>query len=346
MRPEISAYQHLTVCIAEGLRTLGYGTYGNRDYWPMKDGFLIRHNPQVAPSDCAAVVVSDPYVEAGGALPEAIAAKKRSFRTVFLDAQDGSRLFSYDHAYRAFDAILRTHYVDDASNGANFIPWAFGISERMLASVMPLEASERERAILMNFRHQSRPHSVRLFVAKRIEPRIRRVLPIDASIDASTDGLDDSHFAFWQNTGRRHNPFYYARLGRSLACAAFGGYFVSPFPGATASPLARTLKRAIGRAGIATRRIVQWDSWRFWEALASGTAALQSDLAHYRCSLPEMPVPGRHYVGMDLSRPNAALELLADPKRMAEIGAGGRAWALEHYAPEPTARRFLRTIGL
>jgi hypothetical protein len=94
-------------------------------------------------------------------------------------------------------------------------------------------------------------------------------------------------------------------------------------------------------------RIVQWDSWRFWEALGAGCAAFNLDLERYGALLPVMPVNGRHYFGIDLDRPRHAIERIADdPGCLQRVAAAGREWALANYAPAAMARRFLAEAGL
>ncbi len=346
LKPEAAAYQHLAICIAEGLTALGVSVYGNIDYWPVGDTFLIKHDVSVASSDCAAIVVSDGYIEAGSPIPQAISAAHRTYRTAYLDSQDGSQLFSYGAEFRAFDAVLRTHFGSDASNAANFVPWAFGLSDRMIAMTQPRGEVERARSLLVNFRHSRLPHSVRKYVERRVIPKFAKVVPIDASVEPLARNTSGEDHSWWEHTGRRHNPNYYARLRGALACATFGGYFVTPWPAATATTPSRILKRVLGRVPIATHRVVQWDSWRFWESLAAGTVTLQADLDRYRCRLPEMPVAGIEYVGVDYSNPGKALEMFRDDGLLATIAQNGRAWSLEHYAPVPTAKRFLRVLGL
>ena len=49
-------------------------------------------------------------------------------------------------------------------------------------------------------------------------------------------------------------------------------------------------------------RAVGADSFRFWEALAAGCAAINIDLAYYGVEMPAMPVNGLHYLGVDFRR--------------------------------------------
>ena len=43
-------------------------------------------------------------------------------------------------------------------------------------------------------------------------------------------------------------------------------------------------------------RLIQWDSWRFWEGLAAGCLVFNFDLPLYGVRLPVMPEPFVHYV--------------------------------------------------
>jgi hypothetical protein len=93
-------------------------------------------------------------------------------------------------------------------------------------------------------------------------------------------------------------------------------------------------------------RLIQWDSWRFWEGLAAGCLVFNLDLPHYGVQLPVMPENFVHYIGV---RPDSAGEAFArldrEPGLAARIAAQGRAWALEHYTPAALARRFLCELG-
>jgi hypothetical protein len=58
-----------------------------------------------------------------------------------------------------------------------------------------------------------------------------------------------------------------------------------------------------------------------------------------------MPQNWVHYVGVDLANPTPALDRLRDdPGQLATIAAAGQAWALEHYSPAASARRFLSLL--
>jgi hypothetical protein len=90
------------------------------------------------------------------------------------------------------------------------------------------------------------------------------------------------------------------------------------------------------------RRAIQWDSFRFWEALAAGCATFNIDLEYYGVILPVMPVNGEHYFGVRFDSAEQTISrLVEDPGLLARVAASGRQWAIEHYAPKVMAERFL-----
>jgi len=341
-------YQHLVVALAEGLQALGIPCYANVDYWPLdpaRTRFLLTHDPAIAAADCALVIVSDDWFITGNAMPEIVGRHRGC--TVALDREDGSRLRSLDPAFRAFDYVLRTHYNRDTRYGSNFVPWAYGLTDRILASTAPTVASRRWE-LLANWRHSSNPHSLRLDVERTLLPAFAAFMPIDGAREAVDTPPDDpQQQLWWRETGRRHWPGYYERLTGAAACACFGGYFVTRWPAAKESLASRVLKRALTRTHRRTRLISQWDSWRLWESFAAGCATVHVDLARYGCVLPIMPVNWEQYIGIDLDRPGDAIARLHDePEIVARVGAAGRAWARDTYGPTATAQRLLDLVGI
>jgi hypothetical protein len=94
-------------------------------------------------------------------------------------------------------------------------------------------------------------------------------------------------------------------------------------------------------------RAVQWDSFRFWEALCAGCVAFNIDLDRYGVRLPVFPRNWVHYIGIDLDHIDNCIERIHfEPNILERIAKDGRSWALDHYSPAAVARRFLRLIGL
>ena len=91
--------------------------------------------------------------------------------------------------------------------------------------------------------------------------------------------------------------------------------------------------------------IIRWDLWRFWESMASGCLTVALDFNEYGFQLPVMLENGVHYVGLRLDRLSEDLGMLTtDRHRLSEIAERGRHWVIAHYAPTPTALRFLSTV--
>jgi Glycosyl transferases group 1 len=93
-------------------------------------------------------------------------------------------------------------------------------------------------------------------------------------------------------------------------------------------------------------RCVGCDSFRFWEALAAGCAAINVDLEYYGVEMPIMPENGKHYLGVNFSRVDQFIRLLQhDPGLLERVAADGKRWATTHYSPKAVAQRFLRLAG-
>ena len=346
-------FQDLIINIATGMQQLGIKYYASNDYWQLspEDGFLLTANPDVAHYDCDVVVVERQWYEKYGCLPSHLFAPNRQYKTVYLDCEDGIagiRTAAWKREFRQFDFILRPHYANHTRYPDNVYPWAFGLSTRVLQELDRfVPYAERQSSVVVNFRHKKFTHSLRRYVQKHLVPQLESYLAIDISADDPTQVESHSyHYLQWVQTGRRHYPSYYRRLQQSAACACFGGFFLAPGIADYQDPMAYYSAKIIGELGIKTKRIGQWDSWRFWESLAAGCITLHVDLAKYGFELPVMPKNWQHYVGIDLDNIAESVARIADqPELMAEISAAGRAWAIANYAPKPTALRFLELVS-
>ena len=346
-------YQHLSVCLAEGFKELGIPFYSNVNHWqisPAREEYLFNHEPSVSPDDCTVVVVSHQWVRRND-LPEDLFQPERKYITVYLDDTDGPT--NWDPKFNNFDLVLRTHYNNKGEYPSNYIPWFFGLSNRILQETNNIpNFQERKRRLLANFRVPQDglmagqgwlkvplglvrfsqallivDNPLRQIARDHFFPVIQEILPVDETVDNMEENPSDSyHYLQWTQTGRRHYPNYYQRLKESVACAGFGGWIAPNHTG---------------------ENIVEWwDSWRFWESLAAGCVTFHVDFEKYGISLPVMPNNWQHYVGIDLDDIQSAIERIADePEILERISREGRSWAIENYSPVPTALRFLKTIA-
>lgn len=351
--PEDSSYQHTLVALAEGLRALGVEVYANIDYWRIApDGdFLLRHDPEVRPDDCVAVVLEHIWFLHGYGVPQGLFRSGRPYVTVFVDRHDGTGKgrysFTWQDEFRAFDLILKTHYNAGCAYPSNVQPGAFGLTDRILREAdarLSNGGPVRQKRLLLNFRVQ---HPLRRRIRSSLLPLIAEHLPIDETVDRFDEhSADPYHYLHWRQTGMRHNPVYFDRLATSAASACFGGMFIPNWPRDQFAPV-RAWHRIANKFSRAPERLMQWDSWRLWESLAFGCATFHVDLEKYGARLPVMPRNWHHYIGIDLDDLAGAVERIAsEPGILERVGRAGREWALEHYGPIGTARRFLETIGL
>ena len=104
-----------------------------------------------------------------------------------------------------------------------------------------------------------------------------RILDVDATRDDLSVAPGDSYDRLmWEQTNHRHCRGYYERLKRSQAVSCFCGELIPPMPwrdptqylvGGNRAKLKRAFFNLLAHADPRPDRIVQWDSWRFWEAL-------------------------------------------------------------------------------
>jgi hypothetical protein len=341
-QPEGRGMMYDMICLAEGLLELGIGVYATFNYWQQSldpEDYLFRYDPTVGPEDCSIVVLD--YLD----WDESLMRRDRTWVTVRFDGGDGVKTPSWEPRYRDVDFIFRTHFSDRLDFPANFYPWAFGLSERIIQATSSQPNAPRKQQLLVNSRDCQRfPHSVRIFTRKQVIPALAPYLEINAQVDqtAPTSAYDRLQ---WEQTGRRHHPAYYQRLQESIACACFGGFFISPVPRDASSVMGRLLKRLISRLELKTNTIAQWDSWRLWETMAAGAVAIHVDFEKYGCQLPVMPVNWQHYIGVDLDHISETIDRLQDePEILMQIGQAGRTWALEHYSPVAVAERLLAWV--
>jgi hypothetical protein len=282
----------------------------------------------------------------------------RRYRTVYLDTSDGLRTVSWEPEFRNFDVILRTKYLRRAWCPGNLRPWVMGLSNRMLkmtAGALPF--ASRRRAILVNFgASHGYPHTARIRSNETFDPVVSRLFELDTTRDDLSVAPDDPYDRLmWEQTNHRHSRSYYERLGRSQAVSCFCGDLIPPMPwrnpaqylvGGNKAKVKRALFDVLAHFDPRPERIVQWDSWRFWESLAAGCAVYNIDLERYGALLPVMPENGRHYFGVDLDNPGALIDRIADdPAIVGRVAAEGREWAMANYTPVAMARRFLAELG-
>jgi len=370
VRNDEGCLQEDVITLAEGLRELGVPFHANCDYWQETTepgSWLFRHDPAVRPDDCDVVVVSYFYPywirsrtfqELRQPLPDGLFKKGRKYKTVFMDHFDGHRTVSWEPEYRQFDLILRAKLNHRAWYPENMQPWVLGLNGRILkATKGGKDFLKRNRTMLVNFgASHPYPHGTRDLAEKRFFPKIKKWIPLDgAKDDLTKEPWDPYDRLMWRQTGYRFSRSYYERLKNSQAVACFCGEMIPPMPfrnpecylvGGNKAKIRRFLYEMLGKLDPRPARSVQWDSFRFWEALAAGCVAFHIDLERYGVVLPVMPKNWKHYIGINLENVEADIERLkAEPDCLERISAAGKEWAIENYSPKKVAGRLLNYLS-
>jgi hypothetical protein len=353
--------------LAESLVLCGAELFAPFDWWyasPEAKEPLFKHDPAFDPRTADIVVVGrnsyrtitdDFHVKVLG-FPEWVTAPDRKFKLVFFEDDDNYEAFAWKPPFDKFDIILRTKMNRRAYQPANFRPWQLGVSRYVIERAgQKLAGVEKRLCILSNF-NATHPfeHPLRRLARESIVPRFEKFIPIDRTVVHWDKVPDDPFDAFHlEQVDKYYNPAYHDLLAGAAACFAFCGDLVPGLP-RNPAPLLRfgnkgKLKRkawtAISALIGATPRVLQWDSFRFWECLAFACCPIHVDLEKYGVELPVMPVNWEHYIGLDLDHLERDLRRIEkDHGLLLRIGRNGREWLVKNYSGRVLAERFHRLL--
>jgi len=223
--------------------------------------------------------------------------------------------------------LFSVHESSRAQKSAKRFPLAFGPSKGLIAATEKREPfGQRRKIALRNFR-PTFSQSVRSLLDLAYVPHLTKAMNVDSAVYEPQAYLD-------------------ALLGATV-CLAYGGDFYTSQKANTwlADKDPALFKYHSFQSFVGDAIVMRWDSWRFWESLMAGCVTVHLDFAKYGFKLPVMPQPWVHYAPIDLDDLKGSVAALMDhEKQWPEIAEAGRAWALEHYAPTPTALRVLRQM--
>jgi hypothetical protein len=362
-------YFDAPLVLAEGLRDLGVPFFCNRNYWrtsPESGETLFRHDPHVTHDEADVVVIHDDWFYhlpqstfkiTERPAPSGLFKSKRNYRLVYLDTWIGARGKTWDADFRECELILKAQYNRRCAYPSNVKPWALGFTSRVLrATESHLPFAQRKRVILDNFSYtHPYAHGSREIFREEIAPLLRDFLPVDTTMSqADTSRMSVYEYLMWEQSVDKHNPDYFDRLKHSMMVATFCGPICPGLPadafahyrgGRRYRAIAEFYRVLSGVLGV-EQRAMQWDSWRFWETLCAGAAAMHVDLEKYGVALPVMPENWKHYIGVDFRRPLDAVDRIeGDPGLLERVARDGRVWALENYSPRAMAERMLDSVG-
>jgi hypothetical protein len=353
--------------LAEGLKEIGYTFFANRDYWKtgINGDYLFKYDKDFDPvTDADVVILSNPWAEhmdlvsfklVSLPLPEWLFNPLRKFRLVYLDLRDGYKTVSYTPPFRNFDFIFRAHYNASTFNWPNIHPWILGFGNRILNEKKNIGVENKNYLMAVNFYFSHKyVHQLRALAEKEIISKFNPSF-INREITSKEKPGNEFSKLMWEQTYGLHNPEYYNLTENTLIVAAFCGELVPGLPkdpfcylvGGNKAKIRKHLYNILSGVTGKEKRLIQWDSWRFWETLALGSVPMHVDLDKHGVELPVMPVSWKHYIGVDLNNIKQTVERVIEEKDLIyKIAKEGSEWCLTNYSPKASAKRFLKTIGL
>jgi len=366
--PHGDVYHDDLIYLGEGLKQLGHDLHGNRNLWKESaesPDYLIPHDPAVRADQADLVIIAGQYhsytdprdflVRSAPIPDDLLLPGPRKTKRVLADENDGWKTVSWLPWARRMDLCLRVKLNKRCEYPDNLRPWVLGFTSRILRmGALDKPFDTRKHAVLDNFGF-SHPyaHGVRDWARKNVYPQLPKSLPVEFRMASRCTEKDGKwNWLMYQQTLGKHNPAYYQNLCDYQIVSCFCGDWCPSKPldaskmmvGGRKARIRRTIYGAWDNLTGAIPRLIQWDSWRFWETLVCGAVALHFDLEKGGVLLPVMPVPGVHYLACD-EHGRIPPEWLR-PDRLEQIAIQGRAWALEHYAPEVAARRLIDWLKL
>ena len=319
-------YSYAAVNLATGLDQLGIPVKGTLGYHsPVHSDFIFRQD--VVDPDVALRIID--IVDGGFDYKNPFETDYSRDDTAILNMTDDADAFLYYGDLRVF----RAHSTLDLVYPYHYEPIGFGISDflRKLAS-LSLGKPNRNPVFIRNFRGG-------------MNQGIRQVL--DASLLPLLDVFHN--VAKGENIRETRPAEYFDSLSNALGCLVYGGNFMHKLD-------ERDLMLKAGLAPDNAQQlldckykkevvVIRWDSIQFWDSLATGCLPIHLDFRKYGFHLPKMPTSWEHYIGVDLDNIQGTIERMeAEWNRLPEIAQAGKEWALEHYTPIPTAKRFLEKM--
>lgn len=336
-------YQFASVILAEGFTELGIAYEGNIDYWYDPD--IATYRIKAGSSNADVHIYDSAYLRENADL---IASLDKSKVNVLVDMNDKLLTPALTNVAANFDLVLRAHYTSALPYAQNVVSWPFALSNRILSTV---NASLSEKPLLRVMQSYRVHLDVRKLTNDKLVPQLAKKYEITQfKSDEPEAAIMNDPNSYWFQTGRRHDDAYFVELNRSLLGLTFGGSFVpKPYPAGPVTKLQNVINRVVLKLFPKLREqgrlqyIIQYDSWRFWETMASNACAVFLNFEQCGLVLPVYPEPGVHYLDVDINDIEGSARKIdaMSETELRSISEAGRAWVLQHYSPKAMAQRFL-----
>ena len=308
--PTQANYQHSCIVFAEGLIKINIPFKSNIDYFPNESEIFL-FQKDVIKKETIYIVTAHPedFTE------DIIRLKAEGKTIVIFDSKDewirpqSTNLLYLAHRYFMTSSNITTKIIK---------PLCFAISNRMIEIVTAQKKrpwSARSEEIF--WAHRVTNHRLRNIIKDFYD---KKAIGYHTHLDNFT--APDTSIHYWNHTGRRHNPEYFAELQKYKYMDAHGGYDTKD------------------------GRIVQWDSWKVWEGFLSGMLVITADLDFYKIKLPYDLQPYVHYIPIrytNIEESYAKFESIPDKKRE-EIALNGHRYVLENFCPEAISKFIMKEL--
>ncbi len=332
------SFHYSSICLAEGLKAIGVPIFANKNCWLINldpPEYLFQQHDNIHPNDCAICAIDVLGIATGWKHPinEINYDFDPNLILIIIDRNDSEIRFNNLDRYHA---VLRTHIVNTITYPNNYIPWVFGISNRIQQTTQNNLSFEDKRKEALSIFRTSTNQGVRVAMDLSFIPHLESKITINRKLIFQDEVEIESgsfHDLYHSQIKTHHIPKYFEALKQAQFCCCYGGNF----------SYVELLRNTTTSHELEQKSsVVRWDSWRLWEAFAAGCVVIHLDFEKYGFRLPIQPVNWKHYVGIDLSNPKATAErILDEPETMAKIASEGKIWALENYNSISVACRFL-----
>ncbi len=356
-------YYHEIIALAEGFEALGHTVFGNANYWwqPTKETFLLKESKS---KDYDIAIYDYRYAKSFEHLlfrpgyPNFDKSKKH----ILIDRNDWlSPIWLNNKHYEIYDLICAGNLYKNVKYPSNVRPWTIGITNRIMRYIdktannnLPIEPITG-----YNFRVKHNMRGYLLNNIKKLNLKYPLAERFTDSIQQSDIDLPKEDKSYWLQSTKRHNPAYYNILNSSLLFCAFGGYYeFKPFrylPYTLTDKLVRKPNYWKYKRNKKNQKdfsdnifIFQQDNFRFWEVLYSKSAPINLNLDYWNFWLPEVPIDGKHYIGiktLDANELEHSLKNLSFDE-LQKIGKNGREWCNKHYSPKAVANRVISYLNI
>ena len=293
-----------SICLAYGLKQKGIDFFGENNFWFDQESNSYLIRKDQRNYDIA--IYSDAYVRNNSVTLDS------SKYNVLYDQADGIGSWA-KLTHLPFDLVLRTHYTERIEYTKNVKPWVFYIPSIVRNTIKQFHSQEITEDVWVNHRivegHPIRTHLYKMFVAK---------LPAERIFEKIIENEPEEYPSYWAQTGRRYNPLYFKELSKHRFTFSFGG-------------------------SIYQEKLIQYDSWRFWETMYSSSIPLQLNLSNWDCSFPVKPIENKHYIPI---LDSSSIENLFEysTKELNEISKQGIEFIEKYYTEEQLTNYFLENV--